>query len=96
MGNKYQRTHIHPLTLIRIWKRIRENKDKNRVWIKRDFDLGSHHYTDRHLHTLIKMGLIKKVAGFYYIGKQKIARREIKGYKLKLHIINENEKRKRI
>lgn len=77
MGNKYQKVHIHPLVLIRTWKKIRDNKDKNKVWVGRDFYYSK---VGKHLDILIKLGLIERVGTVYTISNR--GRRNIKGYRL--------------
>lgn len=69
-------------TLMRIYKTMRDHKDKNKVWLKIDFRL-SKFSEESHFHTLEVLGLIEKVDVVYNYGKAMKTCRNVKAWRLK-------------
>lgn len=73
---------IDRFKLIEVYKQFK--RDPKRVFIAGDFNPSTPHlFRMKYLNTLISLSLIEQVPVTYKYGSKYIARKEIKGYKLK-------------
>ena len=85
-GGVFKVVSISKETLLRIYKQMIIHKDPNKIWLKRDFLMGTNNSKgkeQRYFHTLEVLGLIEAVDAVYKTGNGLRACRSVKGWRLK-------------
>lgn len=79
MGAKSRGTYLIKTRLIKIYQRMKNNRDKLRMWVAYEFGQNN---PRQYLETLVSLGIIKRVVAVYKIGGKNHLRKGVKGYKL--------------